>query len=173
MKKVLSLVLALTLMIGIVPLAIGEGETILTVSGWPAGDDAFKAIIPGFEAAHPGVKVELQFQSTTDHHQALVTALAAGQGAADVCMLEQAWVGRFKDGEGFENLLEAPYNAGDMKDDFVDYKWNLALSVDQQRMIALVWDIGPATLFYRRDIFEEAGLPSDPDEVDALFATWD
>ncbi|MEG0742179.1 MAG: extracellular solute-binding protein, partial [Clostridia bacterium] len=121
----------------------------------------------------PGVKVELQFQSTADHHQALVTALAAGHGAADVTMLEHAWVGRFKDGVGFENLLAEPYNAGGLKDQFVEYKWNLATSVDGSQMIGLVWDIGPATIFYRRDIFEDAGLPSDPDEVDKLFSTWD
>jgi ABC-type glycerol-3-phosphate transport system substrate-binding protein len=40
---------------------------------------------------------------TADHHQQLATAIAAGSGASDVVMLEQAWVGRFKDGEGFEN----------------------------------------------------------------------
>ena len=147
MKKVLALLLLVSMMVGIVPAAYAEGETVLTVSGWPAGDDAFRAIIPAFEAEHPGVKVELQFQSTADHHQALVTAVAAGSGAADVAMLEQAWVGRFKDGAGFENLLEAPYSAGDMKDDFVEYKWDLAVSVDGSQMIGLVWDIGPANAF--------------------------
>jgi multiple sugar transport system substrate-binding protein len=172
MRKLLALLLALLIIISAAPLATAE-ETVLTVGGWPAGDTAFKAIIPAFEAAHPGVKVELVFMSTADHHQQLATAIAAGSGASDVVMLEQAWVGRFKDGEGFENLLAEPYNAGSLKDQFVEYKWNLATSVDQSRMIGLVWDIGPATLFYRRDIFEDAGLPSDPAEVDKLFSTWD
>ena len=173
MKKVLALFLLVSMMIGIAPAVYAEGETVLTVSGWPAGDDAFKAIIPVFEAEHPGVKVELQFGSTSDHHQALVTAIAAGSGAADVVMLEQAWVGRFKDGTGFENLLAEPYLAGDFKDDFVDYKWDLAVSIDGSQMIGLVWDIGPATIFYRRDVFEDAGLPSDPEAVDELLSTWD
>ncbi len=174
MKKTLALILALLMALTAMPmLASAEATTTLTVGGWPAGDDAFKAIIPEFEAAHPGVKVELVFMSTSDHHQQLATAIAAGSGASDVVMLEQAWAGRFKDGQGFENLLTEPYNAGEMKADFADYKWNIATSVDGKQMIGLVWDIGPATLFYRRDLFEEAGLPSDPAEVDALFATWD
>lgn len=172
MRKFLCFSLVALLMLGLMPLAAAQ-ETVLRVAGWPAGDDAFRAIIPAFEAAHPGVKVELNFVSTTDHHQQLSTAIAAGSGADDVVMLEQAWVGRYKDGPGFENLLAAPYNAGDMKDDFVAYKWDLALSVDGKSLVGLVWDIGPATLFYRRDIFEEVGLPSDPEEVDKLFATWD
>ena len=173
MRKIMSLLLVLVLIASCAPFALAEETTVLTVGGWPAGDTAFEAIIPEFEAEHPGVKVELVFMATADHHQQLATAIAAGSGASDVVMLEQAWTGRFKDGPGFENLLADPYNAGEMKDDFTGYKWDIACSVDGEQMIGLVWDIGPATLFYRRDIFEEVGLPSDPAEVDELFKTWD
>ncbi len=172
-KRLVSLFLMTLLALGIAMQAAIAQDTVLRVAGWPAGDEAFKAIIPEFEAAHPGVKVELNFMSTADHHQQLSTAIAAGSGADDVVMVEQAWVGRYKDGPGFENLLAEPYNAGGMKDDFVAYKWDMATSVDGSQMIGLVWDIGPATLFYRRDIFEEVGLPTDPNEVDELFSTWD
>ena len=173
MKRLVPLLLVLSLLVSAAPFTMAEAETVLTVGGWPAGDTAFEAIIPAFEAAHPGVRVELVFMATADHHQQLATALSAGSGASDVVMLEQAWVGRFKDGPGFENLLDEPYSAGGMKDDFVDYKWALGCSLDGERMIGLVWDIGPATLFYRRDIFEAAGLPTEPDEVNELFKTWD
>ncbi|MFY9295904.1 MAG: sugar ABC transporter substrate-binding protein [Caldicoprobacterales bacterium] len=145
----------------------------IVVGGWPAGDEAFKAILPGFNEEYPNIEVELNFMQTADHHQQLSTAIAAGSGAPDVAMLEQAWVGRYKDAGGFENLLEAPYNAGSMKEDFVEYKWNLALSVDGKKLVGLVWDIGPATLFYRRDVFQDAGLPSEPEEVEKQLATWE
>ena len=59
-----------------------------------------------------------------------------------------------------------------MKNDFVEYKWNLATSVDGKKMVGLVWDIGPASLFYRRDVFKSAGLPSDPLEVEKQLSTW-
>lgn len=145
----------------------------LVVGGWPSGDDAFNAIIPLFKEKYPNVEIELNFQQGSDYNQMLTTALAAGTGAPDVAMMEQAWVGRYKDSSGFENLLDAPYNAGDMKDDFVEYKWNLALSVDGASLVGLVWDIGPASMFYRRDVFEDAGLPSEPEEVEKLMSTWD
>ena len=35
------------------------------------------------------------------------------------------------------------------------------------------WDVGPVVTFYRRDIFEAAGLASDPDSVSAMIATYD
>lgn len=148
-------------------------KTKIVVGGWPSGDEAFKAIIPEFNKQYPDVEVTLNFMQTADHHQQLSTAVAAGTGAPDVAMLEQAWVGRYKDAGGFENLLNAPYNAGDMKSDFVEYKWNLASSVDGKSLVGLVWDIGPASLFYRRDVFKDAGLPSEPDEVEKLLSTWD
>lgn len=145
----------------------------IVIGGWPAGDDAFKAIIPAFNEIHPNVEIELAFQQGSDYNQMLTTALAAGTGAPDIAMMEQAWVGRYKESTGFENLLEAPYNMGEMKDDFVGMKWNLALSADGERLVGVVWDIGPASMFYRRDVFEDAGLPSEPEEVEELMSTWD
>ncbi|HQY90621.1 extracellular solute-binding protein, partial [Caldilinea sp.] len=40
------------------------------------------------------------------------------------------------------------------------------------RLVAFPWDIGPATFFHRRDLFEQAGLPSDPESVAELTSTW-
>jgi len=156
--------------------AEGDGGALsgkIVVGGWPAGDDAFKAIIPGFNELYPGIEVELVFQQGSDYNQMLQTSISSGFGAPDVAMLEQAWVGRYKDSPGFENLLEEPYFAESMKDDFVEFKWNLALSTDKTRLVGLVWDIGPATMFYRRDVFADAGLPTEPDEIETLMSTWD
>ena len=83
------------------------------------------------------------------------------------------WVGRYKDSGGFENLLASPYDALSMKKDFVNYKWDLAMSVDGKKLVGLVWDIGPATLFYRRDVFKDAGLPTEPADVEKYLSTWD
>lgn len=148
-------------------------EVTIIVGGWPAGDAAIKAILPAFNEDYPNIRVELEFKQNEDHHQQLSTAIAAGTGAPDVAMLEQAWIGRYKDAGGFENLAEAPYNAAELKKDFVEYKWNLATSIDGSRTIGLVWDIGPATLFYRTDIFKDAGLPTAPNEVEEYLSTWD
>jgi len=151
--------------------AAADKETII-VGGWPAGDKAFEAILPAFHKLYPDIDVQMQFQSTADHHQALATAIAAGSGAPDVAMVEQTYIGQYKDSKGLENLLDAPYNAGALKQDFAGYKWDLATSVDGKRTVGLVWDIGPATVFYRRDIFKDAGLPSEPAQVEKLLSTW-
>lgn len=36
-----------------------------------------------------------------------------------------------------------------------------------------VQDAGPAAMYYNVDVFEEAGLPTDPDEVESYIETWE
>lgn len=153
-----------------------EGANIggkITVGGWPSGDDAFKAAMEGFKKQYPNVEVEFQFTDSTSHHQALQTALAAGVEAPDVAMVEGAYIAQYRDSKALTNLYNAPYNAGELADDFVGYKWDQAISSDTTRLVAIPWDIGPTTYFYRTDVFEEVGLPTDPEEVAKLMSTWD
>jgi multiple sugar transport system substrate-binding protein len=142
------------------------------LAGWPSADVAFRAALPGFYEKYPNIKVEVEMAETGAYHQALQTSLAAGQGAPDVGMVEGAYIAQYRDSEALINLLDSPYNAGRYKDDFVGLKWNQAYSSDQKRLVAFSWDIGPSTYFYRADIFEEAGLPSDPEAVAELMSTW-
>jgi multiple sugar transport system substrate-binding protein len=150
----------------------GGGPVTITIGGWPSADVAFKAAMAGFNAKYPNIKVEIEMAETGAHHQALQTSLAAGQGAPDVVMIEGAYIAQYRDSEALLNLLDAPYNAGKYQHDFVGLKWNQAYSSDQKRLVAFSWDIGPSTYFYRADIFEEVGLPSDPEEVAKLTSTW-
>ncbi len=143
----------------------------IVVGGWPSGDDAFKAALEGFNALYPGINVEFQFTDTTSYHQNLATSLAAGSGAPDVGMVEGAYVAQYRNSTALTDLNTL--GAADYKDDFVSFKWDQCVSDDGSKMVLIPWDIGPATLFYRTDIFEQAGLPTDPDEVDKLLSTWD
>lgn len=143
----------------------------IVVGGWPSGDDAFKAAMSGFNAEYPNINVELQFTDTTAHHQNLQTSLAAGSGAPDVAMVEGAYVAQYRNSSALTDLNTM--GAKDFQEDFVSFKWDQCVSDDGSSMRLIPWDIGPATMFYRTDIFEKAGLPTEPDEVDKLLSTWD
>jgi len=173
MKKLVFLRAFLILASLVVATSLSFGAETIQVAGWPAADKAFAAIIPEFNKKYPDITVNVTMMQTADHHNMLATAMAAGTGAPDVAMIEQGFIGRYKDSTGFENLLAAPYNIGSMKNDFVKYKWDLATSVDGKRIVGMVWDMGPATVFYRKDVFKSVGLPSEPAEVEKLMATWD
>ncbi len=149
------------------------GEVTITVAGYPSAEEAFEAAIDGFHEKYPNIQVEYNITDSTSHHQALSTALASNTDAADVAMVEGGYIAQYSNSTALTNLLEEPYNAEQYQDDFVALKWNQAYSVDGKRMVAIPWDIGPATYFYRRDVFEECNLPTEPEEVGELMSTWE
>ncbi|MCS7193790.1 MAG: extracellular solute-binding protein [Meiothermus sp.] len=152
MKRILTL-LALLAFFG---LGLAQ-KTTLTVAVFPNLDDALKAQITLFNKKFPNVEVKLVIQQYADHHNALTTALATGQGLPDVAAIEVGFVGRFAEGQGFEDLNKAPYNAGQYKRLFTPYTIAQATSADG-RFIAMPTDIGPGTFFYRLDILQKAGV---------------
>jgi multiple sugar transport system substrate-binding protein len=129
-------------------------------------------MIEGFNQEYPDIKVTWEMNPGASVHDSLATALAAGAGAPDISMIEINHIDRFVVQGGLVDFLQKPYDAGRYKDDFVPYKWAQATTPDG-RLVAFPWDIGPASIFYRRDLFEKAGLPSDPESVAEMLSTWE
>lgn len=48
----------------------------------------------------------------------------------------------------------------------------MGVTPDQKTMIAFPMDTGPTALFYREDLFQKAGLPTDPQQVANTIKTW-
>lgn len=67
------------------------------------------------------------------------------------------------------SILSAPKT---FKSDYLGWKWAQATTTDGKQL-GIPSDIGPTALFYRADIFEQAKLPSDPDQVATQMTTWD
>ena len=53
----------------------------------------------------------------------------------------------------------------ELRSDYPDFKWTELMLGDQ--IFAVPWDSGPVVTFYRRDLYEQAGI--NPDEIE----TWD
>ncbi|WP_441246876.1 ABC transporter substrate-binding protein [Kitasatospora sp. McL0602] len=127
-------------------------------------------LFDAYTAAHPNITVK---ENTTtqeaDYWTALQTHLAAGGGLDDVQALE---VGRIalatSDAlsSAFEDLAKAP---GVSQGDYLPWKWQQATTANG-RTIGLGTDVGPMAVCYRQDLFQAAGLPSDPAAVGALWA---
>ena len=168
-----ALICVFGLMLGTVTaMAADKPKGEILIWGWPAADKAFESFIEGFNAEYPDIKVTWEMTEYASVHDSLATALAAGAGAPDISMIEINNVDRFVVQGGLVDLLQEPYNAGKYKDDFVPYKWDQATTPDG-RLLAFPWDIGPASIFYRRDLFDKAGLASDPESVAKMLSTWE
>src|SRR5690348_14783477 len=143
-------------------------DNVLTV--WYFDKTSMDTVIPLFEQAHPGVRVNFVEQPFGDMSKKYLAALAAKQGVPDVIGLDTSMVGQFLDAG--ENLLADPYNAGQLKADFVDWKFDAPLTSSGE-MAGIPWDVATGVMFYRPDVFQAAGLPTDPDQVASYLSTWD
>ena len=116
-----------------------------------------------------GATVKFVNTPFADSHDKLLTSFASGTGAPDIASLEIGRIGGFTAKGGLADLKSAPFDGGKYEKDMVKYKWTQGSTTDG-RLVAMPWDIGPAGVWYRADIMEKLGLPSKPEEVEALIS---
>jgi multiple sugar transport system substrate-binding protein len=163
MKKALAIgSIGFLIAAGVATLGLAQNSKIqLTVAAFPSLDDSVKVALAGFAKKFPNIEIKLTALTYGDHHAALTTALATGQGLHDVEAIEIGFVGKFAESQGLEDLNGPAYKAGQYKKLMVPYTVAQATSSDG-RFVAMPCDIGPGTTFYRKDILDKAGIkPSD------------
>ncbi|MFI7277346.1 ABC transporter substrate-binding protein [Streptomyces sp. NPDC049879] len=147
-----------------------DGSVELTVATF--SDFGYEALVDEYEADHPGVTVTIQVSQFEQHHQQLTTQLAGGSGAADIVAVEEGWMPRFRESKDrFANL--ADHGGAGLQDRWLPWKWEQGVLDDGAFVMGYGTDVGSLAMCYRRDMFEAAGLPTDREEVGALWPTWD
>jgi ABC-type glycerol-3-phosphate transport system substrate-binding protein len=150
-----------------------QGTEKVTLTLDTFGEFGYEDLIKQYQASHPNITVnQRKVVRLEDYRARLDQWLAAGSGAGDVVALEEGQIIAQKaQADKYVNLLD--YGAGELKSNFLEWKWNQGLSADQQQLIGLGTDIGPLAMAYRTDLFKKAGLPTARDEVSKLWPTWD
>ena len=152
------------------PAEVSELSGTVTIWMWKAAHDTLinSGVLDEFKKIHPDVEVEVVEYAPADVYQKLPLALQAGTGAPDISLVENSHLAQIVALGGLTDMTEwvTPY-----LDKMNAYKWADAKLDD--RYYAMPWDSGPVVLYYRRDVFDAAGLPSDPDSVSEAVATWD
>ena len=100
-----------------------------------------------------------------------MSAFAARSGAPDIVGLNDWIANFFPNKDQFVNLFD--YGSKELEPLYLDWKWKQTIMPDGSYQIALPMDTGPTALFYREDLFRQAGFPTDPQEVGAKLKTWD
>jgi cellobiose transport system substrate-binding protein len=103
-------------------------------------------------------------------NQRLLAALSGEAYLPDITMLGDGISTYFSATDRFADL-NALGAAQDEKN-YLPWKWQAGRSPDGFQL-GFPIDIGPAALYYRHDLFAEAGLPSEPEAVAAALSTWD
>lgn len=157
MKKILTVLLTLALLLTVCAQAMAE-ETTLTVLSWHSETD-LAPVVEGFEAANPGIKVEVQYAPPIDDYVTRFQALNATGELPDV------WV------TAAENLADvfASDTALDLKDLLAGSglaQGNIDRYTDESgRVVAYAPTAWVSGIAYNKNMLDEAGLdvPTDWD----------
>jgi len=140
----------------------------LVIWAWTAAKVALEAGMDGFNEQYPDIEVEWVEYSPADVYVNFPLALTAGEGAPDICNIENSHLLQMVE---FGGLLDVTEQVQPYIESVNAYKWKDA--VKDGKYYAVPNDSGPVGMYYRRDVFEKAGLPSDPESVEELISTWD
>lgn len=168
--SLLSLALVLGLVSGMsVSIAQDEPSGTMTLMIQEANQGVFEATtLDGFKEEYPDLEIEWVNYAPDEVANQVALAIMGGTGAPDLAVTENRSITQLVELGGLMDLTELiePY-LEDINPTFLKY------CTKDDKIYCVPWDIGPVVTFYRRDIFEAAGLPSDSNSVSELVATWD
>ncbi|WP_151524077.1 extracellular solute-binding protein [Serinicoccus kebangsaanensis] len=148
----------------------GEGGGDITLSVATFNEFGYEDLLTEYEEMNPGITVQHVKADTADNARAaLRNSLGADSGAADIEAIEVDWVTEFQQYPDKFADLSSP----DVEGRWLDWKTE-AVTLENGMLLGYGTDIGPEALCYRADLFEQAGLPTDREEVAALLeGDWD
>ncbi len=172
MKKILSLVLAFSLVFGMAGLA--SAQTANTeLSGklvvWSSGDELGR-FVEGFNKVYPNIEVEITVIPNSEFLAKLEPTMVSGQGAPDVFTGESDYVKYLVDTDFWDDLTKEPYQASQYLDNIWDYV--KSVGTDKNGVLkALSWQASPGSIIYRRDMAEKYLGVSDPAAVGKMLTS--
>lgn len=135
----------------------------ITVASWNLAADSLSETAKNFMKKYPKTKIKIEY--VTSDYNSIIPPLTSGKGAPDVLQIQQRDFPNFL--EVFEGqFVDLTARLGDRKKDFAEVALNLVKDKDG-KIMGIPWDIGPAAVYYRKDMFEKAGI--DPNSI----TTWD
>ncbi|WP_239513698.1 ABC transporter substrate-binding protein [Streptosporangium sp. 'caverna'] len=147
-----------------------QGDEKITLSLNLFGNMGFKELYTEYEAAHPNIKIVERTSAYNDHHRNLAAHLATKQGAGDIEAIDTGFIAQFRgQPQHFTDLNQ--HGAAQLSGRWLPWKWEASLAKTGAQ-IGYGTDVGGLAMCYRRDLFEKAGLPTDRDEVSALWPDW-
>ncbi|MFV2021071.1 ABC transporter substrate-binding protein [Micromonospora sp. LOL_023] len=150
-----------------------DGPITLVVDIFGDAGFGYDELIEQYQNDNPNVTVQQRGKGLglDDYNTRLTQQITAGSGAGDVVAIEEGTISQFfAQADKFVDLGE--YGANDLKDNFLPWKWEAGVLPDG-KVLALGTDVGGMALCYRKDHFEAANLPTERDEVGALWSSWE
>ncbi|MPY64936.1 ABC transporter substrate-binding protein [Streptomyces spongiae] len=141
-----------------------KGKTVVKLGLFGAFGYKEAGLYAEYEKLNPKIKIEETVtQRNENYYPALVNHLTTGAGLMDIQAVEVGNINEVVNTQAdkLEDVSKAP---GVKSSEWLDWKWQQATTKDGQT-IGLGTDVGPVAICYRKDLFKEAGLPTDREEL--------
>ncbi|RED58562.1 ABC transporter substrate-binding protein [Cohnella lupini] len=128
--------------------------------------------IEAAKAKFPNIDLQAEkLPSGADFLTKLKTTITGGGSGPDIVTMD-SWISTMLSyNDKFVNLYDQ--GARDIQSEYLDWKWKMGTTPDDKYLIALPIDVAPVVLYYRSDLFKEAGVASTPEEFKNQVKTWD
>ncbi|RNL71229.1 ABC transporter substrate-binding protein [Streptomyces sp. I6] len=147
----------------------GKGRTTLTVGVFGAFGLKEAGLYDEYMKLNKHIEIkQTSIERNENYYPQLLTHLGTGSGLADIQAVEVNNIAEITATQA-DKLVDLGSTEGVSKDAFLPWKWAQATSRDG-KTVGLGTDIGPQGICYRKDLFAEAGLPTDREAVGRLWA---
>ncbi|MGE5499266.1 MAG: sugar ABC transporter substrate-binding protein [Syntrophothermus sp.] len=141
----------------------------VTLSFWAMGAEGeqVQKLIPEFERRNPGIRVNVQMVPWTAAQEKLISSYAS-DNTPDLCQLGNTWVPQFSAINAIVDLDEWIKKSSNVKkENYFEGIWET--NVINGRVYGISWYIDTRVMFYRTDVFKEAGYDHPPRTWDELY----
>ena len=175
MKKVLSLVLAAIMLMGMVSFAGAEEEITLNV--WSFTAELEGMINKYYAPSHPNVKINYVIYPTdggefTSKVDTIMASAAASDEAPDIFALEAAFVKKYVNSNVTADLAKVGITEADVAAAIPVMK-QIGTKTATGELKGLSWQATPGALMYRASLAEKYLGVTTPEEFQAKVADWD
>ncbi|WAZ21954.1 extracellular solute-binding protein [Streptomyces cinnabarinus] len=149
----------------------GGGKTKITLGLFGTAGFEESGLYKEYEKLHPDIDIQQTVVERNEvYYPALLNHLTTNSGLQDIQMVEVGNIAEIVQTQSDKLLDLSKYGK---KSDYLEWKWQQATTAEGQT-IGVGTDVGPMAICYRTDLFKEAGLPTDREEVGKLWAgSWD
>ncbi len=159
MKKLVALLLCVTMLLSLASFASAEDVTLTYACFSAAGaqEETLKAMIEVFESKNPGIKIDVQLTGYNDYFTTLATKIAGGNAPDVYEMNMENYVSYMLRGQCQSlndlGIATANYSEGTLS----------AVSSDGN-LYAVPQSFSTCVLIYNKDLFDQAGIAYPTDE---------
>jgi cellobiose transport system substrate-binding protein len=143
-----------------------DGKVTITMGLFGVMGIKETGLLEQYEKENPDVDIKAEVAGDEQtYYTALQTHLAAGNGLKDIQGIE---IARAKEITETQSDKFADFAGMAGTDHFLPWK-QAQITTSDGKVLGLGTDIGPMAVCYRKDYFEQAGLPTDREEVGKLW----